>query len=154
MFFQDFFCDLGFLIDSLEPSVSWERCVPLINAIKESWKKEMEKRKLVNGLAFRISQIYGSGACLYFYYGIGPTGDKDQYEVYEELTNILRQTIQEAGGSISHHHGVGKKNMRWYQQAVSKVGVDVYKSIKSKIDPNNVFDAGNMIVIESVSSKL
>lgn len=116
----------------------------MIDAIKATWAIEMRNRKLQNVLFFRISQIYDNGVCVYFYYAIGPTPDRDQYEVYEELTDILRTTILAAGGTVSHHHGIGKKNMKWYPQAVSKLGIQVFKSIKQQLDPNNVFDAGNM----------
>lgn len=145
---RDALFDLGFIFDSLEPSVIWERCVPLIEAIRNTWNAEMQQRKLDNLLAIRISQIYDTGACVYFYYGIGATSDKDQLETFEELTEILRAAIERAHGSISHHHGIGKKNQKWYPQAVSKVAVDVFKTIKSQIDPNNVFDCGNLVGVD------
>lgn len=147
------FFDLGFLLDSIEPSVSWSQCWTMINAIKSVWAVEMKKRKIFNVLALRISQIYNDGVCVYFYYGIGPTTDKDQLDTFEELTDILRETILTSGGSISHHHGVGKKSSKWYPKSVSKIGVDIFRAIKQKIDPNNVFDAGNLIG-EKMNAKL
>jgi alkyldihydroxyacetonephosphate synthase len=146
--------DLNFLCDSLETAVTWSRCMSLINAIKETWNIEVEKRNLKHGLFFRISQIYDNGVCVYFYYGIGPTKDRDQFEVFDELTELLRKTIKEAGGSVSHHHGIGKKNKNWYASAVSEVGVEVMKSIKTHIDPINVFGVGNMIDIKENIDKI
>lgn len=139
------FFDMGFLFDSVEPSVSWSKCSSLINAIRCVWNQQMQKRKIFNILALRISQIYNDGVCVYFYYGIGPTSDRDQLETFEELTDILREAIFTAGGSISHHHGVGKKSSKWYPSSVSKVGVEVFHAIKQKLDPLNVFDAGNIV---------
>jgi alkyldihydroxyacetonephosphate synthase len=137
--------DLGIMIDSLEPSVTWSKFWTLVNSIKETWYSETRKRNLMQILFFRVSQIYENGVTVYFYYGIGPTKDRDQFEVYEELTGILQKTIKEAGGSVSHHHGIGKKNMKLYPGAISEVGMELMKSIKSQIDPKNVFDAGNLI---------
>lgn len=136
---------MGFLFDSIEPSVSWAKCWKMIEAIKHTWNKELEKRKLFNMLAVRISQVYNDGACVYLYYGIGPTTEKDQLETFEELTDILREAIKISGGSLSHHHGIGKKSSKGYVDAVSRVGVNVFKAIKAQLDPNNVFDAGNLI---------
>lgn len=122
----------------------------MITAIYNAWHNEMQCRtNLQNGIAVRISQLYSSGACIYLYYGIGPTADRDQYETFEELTAILRKTICDAGGSVSHHHGVGKKNIKWYPRAVSEVGIEIYKSIKARLDPNNVFDASNLVELNS-----
>ena len=105
----------------------------------------MKTRKLKNALAIRISQIYHSGACIYLYFGIGPTENQNQFEVFNELNKMLKGLMIRAGGTLSHHHGVGKKNMEFYPQVVSKVGVDIYKAIKRQVDPKNVFGAGNMI---------
>lgn len=136
---------MGYLLDSIEPSVSWTKCWPMIQAIKHSWNQALERRNLFNILAIRISQVYNDGVCVYLYYGIGPTTEKDQLETFEELTDILRKAIKIAGGSLSHHHGIGKKSSSGYVEAVSRVGADMFHSIKTKLDPNNVFDAGNLV---------
>lgn len=136
---------MGFLFDSIEPSVSWTKCWQMIEAIRHTWSHELEKRKIFNMLALRISQVYNDGVCVYLYYGIGPTTEKDQLETFEELTDILRQSIKTAGGSLSHHHGVGKKSSKGYPEAVSRVGVEMFNSIRAKLDPNNVFDVGNLV---------
>lgn len=136
---------MGFLLDSIEPSVTWSKLWNLINSIQHTWKEEMKKRNIKNVLAVRISQVYNDGACVYLYYGIGPTTEKDQYETFEELTDILRAAVKVAGGSLSHHHGIGKKSSKNYVGAVSRVGSDIFHAIKQKLDPNNVFDAGNLV---------
>lgn len=69
---------MGFLLDSIEPSVSWSKCWSLIESIEHVWKEEMSRRKIKNVMAIRISQVYNDGACIYIYYGIGPTKDQDQ----------------------------------------------------------------------------
>lgn len=119
----------------------------VIHAIRSTWAEQMQKRNIEksNYLGLRISQIYRDGACVYLYYAIGPTKEKDQLETFEELTDNLREAIVAAGGSISHHHGIGKKSSKFYPSAVSRVGVGVFHAIKREVDPNNVFDAGNMI---------
>lgn len=136
---------MGFLFDSIEPSVSWTKVWGMIQAIKNTWNEELAKRKLFNCLAIRISQVYNDGVCVYLYYGIGPTSEKDQLETFEELTDIVRQAIKISGGSLSHHHGIGKKSSKGYAEAVSRTGVDVFKAIKAALDPNDVFDAGNLV---------
>lgn len=152
-FSQDFFFDLGYFFDSIEPSVSWSKCWGMIQAIKKVWNLEMEKRKLRNILAIRLSQVYNTGACVYLYYGIEPPKNQDQLEAFEELTSILRKAIKTSGGSLSHHHGIGKKNSKYYNNAVSEAGVELFKAVKAKLDPNNIFDAGNLIE-EEINAKL
>jgi alkyldihydroxyacetonephosphate synthase len=49
------------------------------------------------------------------------------------------------GGSISHHHGVGKLRKRFMEKSVSPVHMDVMKGLKAAIDPKNIFAANNTI---------
>jgi alkyldihydroxyacetonephosphate synthase len=136
---------MGYLVDAIEPSVSWTNCWPLIQKVQNAWIEETKQRNLLNLFAVRISQVYHAGACVYFYFGIGPTKDRDQLETMQEVTIIIREAIKTAGGSLSHHHGIGKKNVKEYPEAMSKVAVDMFKAIKAKLDPNDVFDSGNIV---------
>ena len=59
----------------------------------------------------RVTQTYDAGACVYFYFAFnctGVMGGEDPVHVYEKVEEAARGEILECGGSISHHHGVGK----------------------------------------------
>ena len=49
------------------------------------------------------------------------------------------------GGSISHHHGVGKLRKKFMARSVGDVGINVLKGLKKTIDPTNIFATGNLI---------
>lgn len=70
-------------------------------------------------------------------------------EAYEHIESAARDEILLNGGSISHHHGVGKLRSKWYTQSVSQVGVGLYKAAKNELDPKNIFAAGNLLKPES-----
>lgn len=88
---------------------------------------------------------YDSGAAVYFYFGFNYIGLSDPVEAYEHIENCARDEILSCGGSLSHHHGVGKLRSRWYSQSVSTVGVGLYKAAKLELDPKNIFAAGNLL---------
>lgn len=50
-----------------------------------------------------------------------------------------------SGGSISHHHGVGKLRAYWYRKHMSETALSLYNASKMTLDPNNVFANGNLI---------
>lgn len=50
-----------------------------------------------------------------------------------------------SGGSISHHHGVGKLRAHWYEKHMSKTVLSLYDMCKKLLDPNNVFANGNIV---------
>lgn len=66
-------------------------------------------------------------------------------ETYEHIEQAARDEILQNGGSISHHHGIGKLRSQWYKQSVSEVGVKLYKAAKVELDPKNIFAAGNLV---------
>ncbi|KAJ1355149.1 Alkyldihydroxyacetonephosphate synthase [Parelaphostrongylus tenuis] len=56
----------------------------------------------------RVTQVYDAGACVYFYFGFNTRGLHNGLEVYDKIETAARDEIIACGGSISHHHGIGK----------------------------------------------
>ena len=93
----------------------------------------------------RVTQTYDTGACVYFYFGFNYHGLADPLKVYEEVENTARDEVLANGGSLSHHHGVGKIRKKWLPSAVSAAGIQVMQAIKQSLDPNNTFGSENLI---------
>jgi len=51
----------------------------------------------------------------------------------------------ENGGSISHHHGVGKLRKDFMADTLSQSSIDLIKNIKKVQDPKNIFGIGNNV---------
>jgi alkyldihydroxyacetonephosphate synthase len=93
----------------------------------------------------RVTQVYDTGSCIYFYFAFNTQGIENAVHVYEEIEDAAREEILGCGGSLSHHHGVGKIRSKWYPKQVSPVGIAIYKAVKQQLDPNNIFAAGNLL---------
>ena len=50
------------------------------------------------------------------------------------------------GGSLSHHHGIGKLRADFMDQVYSDGTIDLLKEIKRSVDPDNVFGIGNNVM--------
>ena len=48
------------------------------------------------------------------------------------------------GGSVSHHHGIGKARARWLTPTVSETGHAMIRAVKDRVDPKNIFAVGNL----------
>jgi alkyldihydroxyacetonephosphate synthase len=66
-------------------------------------------------------------------------------EIFEHLASVVKDAVKKSGGSLSHHHGIGKKNAYKYGKIMSNVSKEMLMSLKERIDPKNVFAAGNLI---------
>lgn len=97
-------------------------------------------------ISCRVTQTYDAGACVYFYFGFKYTSVcSNPVHIYELIENSARDEILASGGSLSHHHGVGKIRSKWYPQTISETGIGIYKAVKTELDPNNIFSAGNLL---------
>lgn len=110
---------------------------------------ELRKRNIFKPalVSCRVTQTYDAGACVYFYFGFNYLDghESDPVHLYEEIEKAARDEILANGGSISHHHGVGKIRKRWLQATISEGGIKMMKAIKMAADPNNIFANGNLI---------
>lgn len=90
--------------------------------------------------------MYDTGACIYFYFAYNYRGvDKDPVETYLAIENAAREEIIACGGSISHHHGVGKIRKQWLKDTISGASMGALRAVKSYLDPNNIFANGNLL---------
>lgn len=134
------------MAESFETSVPWDRCEALCENVKERMRRECEMRNIhYHFISCRVTQTYDAGACVYFYFSYKYVDQADPVHTYEEIENAARDEVLANGGSISHHHGVGKLRSRWYPQSVSEVGVDLFKATKRELDPRNIFAVGNLL---------
>jgi alkyldihydroxyacetonephosphate synthase len=82
---------------------------------------------------------------VYFYFGFNTRGLDNPLEVYDRIETAARDEIIACGGSISHHHGVGKLRKQWLPATIGQVGVSILKRVKDEIDPRNIFGNNNLI---------
>lgn len=143
--------DLGFeykyLAESFETSVPWSLLENLCRSVKDRIVRECQhlgvKHKPL--ASCRVTQSYDNGACVYFYFGFIYEGLADPLEAFHHVEVTARDEVISCGGSISHHHGVGKIRKRWVQDTLTPGGVDMIRAVKERIDPTNIFACGNLI---------
>jgi len=79
------------------------------------------------------------------YFGFRISGLKDPVKVYEEIEDEARKVIMASGGSLSHHHGVGKIRKKFMPAVIGEGGLKMLKGIKEYVDPLNIFATNNII---------
>jgi alkyldihydroxyacetonephosphate synthase len=154
-YIRDFLNQFNFLGETFETSVPWNKIHDVTQAVQEKLLAECEANG-VGGrpyLAYRVTQTYHTGVCIYFTMGFSGRGLAQPIEVYHEIERKLRQTILDHGGSLSHHHGVGKKRQEFMRQVQSENSIEVLRKTKQAMDPGNVFAIRNGIFTERESGR-
>lgn len=154
---QDIGWDYNIISESFETSVSWDKCLKLCNNVKATTLRECKRRErdgvVYPLVAYRVTQTYDEGCCVYFYLSFRFTCSRERaILMFAELEEVARDEIIACGGTISHHHGVGKVRRKWFVESVSDAGADVLQAVKQQLDPTNVFAAGNLLSEKRISS--
>lgn len=144
-YIRDFLMNYYIIAESFETSCSWSDALAICDNVKGVLTEEYERRGLPGKpfLTSRITQLYRTGVAIYFYFGFYFKGIENPSELYLELENIARAEILRSGGSLSHHHGVGKIREAFLPEIMSETALKWKREIKHSLDPQNVFGAGN-----------
>lgn len=145
-YIRDFVLKYGVLAESFETSVEWSRALELCARVKARVKRECEARG-VKGAPFctcRVTQVYQTGVCIYFYLGLNDDDLADPLGTYGAVEHAARDEILQCGGALSHHHGVGKRRQGFLPQVHAPVALEWLRGLKRSVDPTNVFGIGNL----------
>ena len=144
-YIRDFVMHHRILGESFETSVPWNRIHELCENVKACIHEEHSRRELPGRPFFcsRVTQIYQTGVCVYFYFGFGIAGVEQPSRVYSEIEAAARAAILRSGGSLSHHHGVGKIRQRFLPDIMSPAAREWASRAKRALDPEDIFAARN-----------
>ncbi len=136
------------IAESFETSVPWSKALDLYKRVEKRVHREHEAMGLPGKPFFtgRFTQVYSSGVAIYFYLGFYAKGVSDPIGAYAKLEHAAREEILAAGGSLSHHHGVGKLRQDFMKDVFSEGALQVMRQIKQAVDPTGVFGANNHAV--------
>ena len=133
------------IAESFETSVPWSRAMDLYERVQRRVEKEHAAMGLPGKVFFtgRLTQVYQTGVVIYFYLGFYAKGVADPVAAYAALEHAAREEILAAGGSLSHHHGIGKIRRGFMNDVYSEGALALNRKVKAAIDPDNLFAASN-----------
>ena len=136
--------------ETMETAVPWSK----INQVKSEAHKlivQLHKENNLPGKPFftsRISKIYHTGVCMYNTIAMSFEGIENPEDVFTSIEHKMRENFILNGGSISHHHGVGKLRKDFMKDTISESSIEMVRGIKQTQDPKNIFGVKNNIVLE------
>jgi alkyldihydroxyacetonephosphate synthase len=142
-YIRDFVLRHEIVGESFETSVPWSQAQALIERVKARIVSAHRARGLPGNpfVSCRVTQVYETGCCVYFYMAFYARGVPDAVAVYHEIETEAREEVLAAGGSISHHHGVGKIRLPFVADIMSPAMREWRERLKDALDPDGVFAA-------------
>ncbi|MDA2933931.1 FAD-binding oxidoreductase [Acidobacteria bacterium AH-259-D05] len=146
-YIRDFLNDFHVIGETFETSAPWSKIHPVCKAVEERLQQQHKELSLPGKpyLSYRITQLYHTGVCIYFMFGIYTKGVEKPDEAFSRIEHSLREAIIQSGGSISHHHGVGKIRKEFLKDTLSALSIELIRKVKQCNDPQNIFGIRNNV---------
>lgn len=123
------------LVETMEVSGTWTVLRDLYHSMKE-------RLAAVADLAgCHLSHVYPDGACLYFTLASTCADDDAAAATLARWWETGMRACLDAGGSISHHHGIGRVKAPWLEEELGG-WMEVLRAVKGAIDPRRVMNPG------------
>jgi len=135
--------DFGVYIDTLETGVTWDKLHQVHRDVRAFIKSRPNTLCLTH-----CSHFYAQGTNLYFIF-IGKFNSALEYKAFQES---IIDKIEQSGGSLSHHHGVGKMIAPLMERHLGKEQMNVLKALKNHFDPRNIMNPGGTLGLDSTDA--
>ena len=91
-----------------------------------------------------VSHLYPTGASLYFTV-FARRDDGDPAGQWRALKRAASDAIVAAGGTITHHHAVGRDHAPWMPDEDGPLGVELLRAVKERCDPAGIMNPGKLL---------
>jgi alkyldihydroxyacetonephosphate synthase len=132
---RDDLLDRGVMVETLETATSWSNLVALHGAV----------RAALPGLhvGCHVSHLYPTGASLYF--TVLGRRDADSVAQWRAAKAAASDAIASTGGTITHHHAVGRDHVPWMAAEVGELGLGALRALKDRCDPAGIMNPGKLL---------
>jgi alkyldihydroxyacetonephosphate synthase len=135
-----------------EISADWENIPKIYEAALARIRAEMRGLTLLGG---HSSHSYINGTNMYFnyFYDIDCPPEQENDQFYFPILDIICEETLRYGGSIVHHHGIGKARAAW---APLEYGTSypMLTALKTAFDPNGIMNSGTIIPAARIDGRV
>jgi len=143
-YLRDTLMGMGAMVETLETSHTWSRLHELHAAVAAAIRDSLSAQG-TPGLAFcHLSHAYADGASLYFTF-ISRSRRGEEIEQWGAVKRAASEAIVATGGTITHHHAVGRDHAPYMQAEVGDTGLDVLRAVKQQLDPTEIMNPGKLL---------
>ncbi|MFQ6100860.1 MAG: FAD-binding oxidoreductase [Anaerolineae bacterium] len=137
------------LVDTLETATTWSNLMHLYEAMVSAMKATISATDGGPGCVMtHISHAYEHGASLYATFLGRQVDDPDplvRQAQWQEVKWATTDAIIAAGGTLTHHHGIGRDHAPWLEEEIGLLGMKVLRTLKQTFDPTSTLNPGILL---------
>ena len=134
-YLRDYLVLSGLIVETIETAVTWDRFEPFHQKLVEVVQDAIATHCGRGFVTWRVTYVYPDGPVPY-YTVIAQARRDHELEQWADIKAVASNLILENGGTITHHHAVGKDHRPWYEQERGDLFNKVLSGAKHTLDPN------------------
>ena len=150
-YLRDTFVACGVLSDTFESAITWDRFEDFHAAAMEAARSKVAEvcDAPAEGpgaprVSCRLTHVYPDGPAPYFTI-LAPAVRGGEVEQWDEIKAAASEAVIEAGGTITHHHAVGRDHRPWYDRQRPAPFAAALRAAKAELDPHGMLNPGVLI---------
>ena len=140
-YLRDAFVAMGILSETFETAVTWERFGALHAAVTAAAAEAIGP---AGRITCRVSHVYPDGPAPYFTV-LAPAQRGAEVEQWSQVKAVVSDALLAAGGTITHHHAVGRDHRPWYDRQRPDAFAAALRAVKASVDPTGMLNPGVLI---------
>ncbi len=136
---------LGLIGGTFETAITWDRWPDFDAAVREATAKVLQEVCGGGTINCRFTHVYPDGPAPYYTFGGRFRPGMDPGAVLAEIKAGVSDAVMAAGGTITHHHAVGREHRHWYDIERPEPFALALTAAKRALDPNGVLNPGVLI---------
>ncbi len=141
---RDALLNQGVFVETLETATTWSNLATLYAALGEALRTALSERGTPPLVMCHVSHLYRSGASLYFTF-LARQEPETALDQWRAAKTAACDAIVTNGGTITHHHAIGRDHARWLPAEVGELGIEVLRAAKQRLDPAGIMNPGKLL---------
>jgi alkyldihydroxyacetonephosphate synthase len=143
-YLRDALMDHGGFVETLETATSWSNLPVLYAAVQGALRTALSERGTPPLIMCHVSHLYRSGASLYYTF-LARQEQGAELDQWRAAKSAACDAIVANGGTITHHHAIGRDHAPWLAAEVGETAVDLLRGAKERLDPAGIMNPGKLL---------
>jgi alkyldihydroxyacetonephosphate synthase len=145
-YLRDDLLSLGVMVETLETAAQWSSLRELHRTVAAAIADSLSAGGTPGLVMCHVSHLYETGASLYFTF-IASQRHGDEIAQWRAAKQAASRAIVAGGGTITHHHAVGRDHAPWMIDEIGSAGLAALSAVKAELDPAGIMNPGKLALV-------
>ena len=143
-YLRDALVGMGVLSETFETAITWDRFEDFHSAVLEAARGAVTRVCGAGSVTCRFTHAYPDGPAPY-YTVLAPARRGAELAQWSEIKAAASEALLACGGTITHHHAVGRDHRPWYDRERPALFAEALRAAKRALDPAGILNPGVLI---------